>query len=526
MLYNGEPVDLTPDQEEWATYFSRYFGTDHMDKPQFSTNFFADWKKILGKKHVIKDFKKCDFKPIVEHLKVEKEKRLARTKEEKQAEKAEKDKTKEKYGWAYVDGRKEQIGNYLVEPPGLFLGRGNHPKAGSFKGRVTCTDITLNLDKDAPIPKCPEKGKKWGGVINNHEVMWLASWKAPVLGTPKYVQFAANTSLRGRSDRNKFTIAQQLKTLIASIRESYTKDLTSEDGTVMQRATAMWVIDRLALRVGNEKSKDEADTVGCCTLRVEHMKLHKPDRIEFDFLGKDSMPYKNTVTVDELIFSNFQKMMKGKSASDEIFHLLTPTKLNNHLSSFMKGLSAKVFRTFNASHTMQEELKKYNVKKNKGWTADQKLLFFNQASVQVAVLCNHQRSVSKTHSDQMAKLDQQIADAQEEIKLVKKHQKALDAGKKSNIETEKKLPASSEGCTKKIKLLEDRIKRIETKKLDKDQLKEVSTSTSKVNYIDPRVTLAWCKKVGLDATKVFSKTLRDKFAWAVAEIEAEEDFEF
>jgi len=35
------------------------------------------------------------------------------------------------------------------------------------------------------------------------------------------------------------------------------------------------LIDRLALRVGNEKSEDEADTVGCCSLRVEHVKLEE-----------------------------------------------------------------------------------------------------------------------------------------------------------------------------------------------------------------------------------------------------------
>ena len=34
----------------------------------------------------------------------------------------------------------------------------------------------------------------------------------------------------------------------------------------------MYFIDKLALRAGNEKDTDEsADTVGCCSLRVEHM---------------------------------------------------------------------------------------------------------------------------------------------------------------------------------------------------------------------------------------------------------------
>lgn len=38
------------------------------------------------------------------------------------------------------------------------------------------------------------------------------------------------------------------------------------------RAVALYFIDKLALRAGNEKDADEAaDTVGCCSLRVEHI---------------------------------------------------------------------------------------------------------------------------------------------------------------------------------------------------------------------------------------------------------------
>ena len=52
----------------------------------------------------------------------------------------------------------------------------------------------------------------------------------------------------------------------------------------------MWIIDRLALRVGNEKDEDEADTVGCCSLRVEHLKFDEDTKtLTMDFLGKDSM---------------------------------------------------------------------------------------------------------------------------------------------------------------------------------------------------------------------------------------------
>jgi DNA topoisomerase-1 len=33
-------------------------------------------------------------------------------------------------------------------------------------------------------------------------------------------------------------------------------------------AVAVYFLDKLALRAGHEKDDDEADTVGCCTLKV------------------------------------------------------------------------------------------------------------------------------------------------------------------------------------------------------------------------------------------------------------------
>jgi hypothetical protein len=52
-------------------------------------------------------------------------------------------------------------------------------------------------------------------------------------------------------------------------------DFKSKEMRVRQRAVALYFIDKLALRAGNEKDDDQADTVGCCSLRVEHITLHK-----------------------------------------------------------------------------------------------------------------------------------------------------------------------------------------------------------------------------------------------------------
>lgn len=63
-LYDGKPVDLTPDQEEVATMFAVMKETDYMNKKVFLDNFWEGFKEVLGKGHVIKDLKKCDFTPI------------------------------------------------------------------------------------------------------------------------------------------------------------------------------------------------------------------------------------------------------------------------------------------------------------------------------------------------------------------------------------------------------------------------------------------------------------------------------
>ena len=47
MLYDGEPVELTADQEEIANMFGIMKETDYMKKQIFLDNFWADWRKVL-----------------------------------------------------------------------------------------------------------------------------------------------------------------------------------------------------------------------------------------------------------------------------------------------------------------------------------------------------------------------------------------------------------------------------------------------------------------------------------------------
>lgn len=50
-------------------------------------------------------------------------------------------------------------------------------------------------------------------------------------------------------------------------------------------------------------------------------------------------------------------LASGKSGSDDLFDKLDTSKLNAHLKDLMPGLTAKVFRTFNASITLDDMVK-------------------------------------------------------------------------------------------------------------------------------------------------------------------------
>lgn len=66
----------------------------------------------------ITDLTKCGFKKIQEYFISESEKRKAMTKEEKQKIKEEKELEAKHYGFAIIDGHKQKIGNFRIEPPG------------------------------------------------------------------------------------------------------------------------------------------------------------------------------------------------------------------------------------------------------------------------------------------------------------------------------------------------------------------------------------------------------------------------
>ena len=142
---------------------------------------------------------------------MEKDKKLALTKEEKESIKKKQDENDEPYKFCIIDGVQQQVGNFKIEPPGIFLGRGTHPKIGRIKKRIMPEDVIINLSSDATIPKPNISGHTWAKVIHDKSVIWLASWKEEITGKNKYIFTSLDSFFKSKSDESKFDLARKLK---------------------------------------------------------------------------------------------------------------------------------------------------------------------------------------------------------------------------------------------------------------------------------------------------------------------------
>jgi DNA topoisomerase-1 len=138
------------------------------------------------------------------------------TNDDKKKDREEKVKVENFYRYCLIDGEKEKISNFMVEPPGIFRGRGEHPRAGKLKSRIVPEFVTINIGPSAPIPKCIIPGHAWKKVVSNNDATWLGHFKDEknVKSSGKYVFLAADSRIKGANDKKKYEKARRLKVSI------------------------------------------------------------------------------------------------------------------------------------------------------------------------------------------------------------------------------------------------------------------------------------------------------------------------
>ena len=296
----------------------------------------------------------------------------------------------------------------------------------------------------------------------------------------------------------KYAVARKLQLHLQTVRDKYLVDADTNDLTKKQLGTVLYLIDNYGLRVGSEKDADkEAETVGATTLQVEHIKLKKPDRVIFDFLGKDSVQYYKELQVPPMIFNNFEILIRGKSPGSQIFNKISEKSVNTYLHEFDKNFTAKVFRTRLASSIMYEALKSVKIPADSSNKRVKAL--FTVANAKVATVLNHTKGVTAKSKENVEKLKQKLVELEKEFSEKKKQKQD----------------------TKKLE------QKIETTKDDiqaKSDSMNSALGTSLQNYIDPRLVVSWAETQDVEPSAVYTATLMKKFAWAIEVTEDEWDW--
>jgi len=490
----------------------------YVEDPVFQKNFVSDFAQTFDGKFSDLKYSDIDFADAYKLVDKEKEEKESMTKEEKKAlalkRKEIREEMKEKYGKATMDGKEVELGNYMAEPPGIFMGRGEHPMRGRYKPRATAKDVTLNLGKEAKVPE-----GKWGKIVHDRDSMWVASWMDILTQKRKYVWLADTAGIKQERDQAKYDKARNLSKEIENVKTQIVKDMQDKEQKNKRIATACYLIYRTAMRVGDEKDPDEADTVGATTLRKEHIKLTN-NSIEFDFLGKDSVRWKETISAegqDKQFYDNLKEFISNKKESEEIFDGITSRHVNAYYSTIVKGLSAKVFRTYLASSVVTKYLREHTDVKSE--SNMKKLFHAKLANLDAAIMCNHKRTIPKNFEASLQKKRDTLKTA-EKTKPWKATEELLKKAESKVVKTEK-LKEKQKERIKKIKTtIKNRkakhIERIEKLELQvnlSEKTRDYNLGTSLRNYIDPRIFKTWTDDVGADWEKLYTSALQKKFLW-------------
>ena len=545
---HGEPVALTPKQEEMALAWAKKQGTPYVEDQTFVQNFMLDFAQELGIEPPLA-LDDVDFGPVIQVVQAEREAKAQMTKEERKAlaaeRKARREALREQYGSAIVNGERAELANYVVEPSGIFMGRGQHPLRGRWKEGAQEKDITLNLSPDAPRPP-----GAWGEIVWQPESLWVARWKDKLSDKLKYVWLSDTATVKQEREAQKFDAVHELHAELDTVRSRIERDLPDPDPKQRMIATACYLIDALCLRVGDEKDPDEADTVGATTLRPEHVTLHPDGVAEFRFLGKDSVEWHKRLKLPEAVKGNLEELIENARPSNtnrngekshptrdkpQIFPDISSRDVNAYLSDILPGLTAKVFRTHHATMAVRDSLEASEVEaqdpEHRKWQAA------NLANLEAAMLCNHTKKAPASWPRSRRRYQERAEKAKERIQnyreRVDNYQEALvalrvEAGEKLDAAPEEKREKVEARYRKRIEVATRRVERATAQlekariALDKIQVQAAiaaqkrtwNLGTSLKSYIDPRIYYEWGQEIDYDVLeRYYPKALRRKFAW-------------
>ena len=514
--------------EEMLYSYASKIETEYVKKPEFNINFYSCLKYELNKSQLSLKFPD-DFKELFNIMNKYRDEHSVKnmTKEQKQERKEKTETLKKKYGFAKVNGVKEPLGNYNVEPPGIFIGRGDSPYIGLWKYRVQPEDVIINYipEKESDKPPAPPKGHKWKEIINNPNITYIARYietigkddkLQPILKNPKEVRFASTSSITSASDLKKYEKADKLLENWDKVQKYIREGIDSDDQNIRECALIAWLIQYTSIRIGSEET--ENGVVGASTLKVKNVKIDeiieediikykqnideligsgKSFMLHLNFLGKDSIEYKNSFIIPAYIANALNKILKKKKDDNEMLFDVNANQVNQFLSECLPSLTAKVFRTAWAKKVLLEIYKPNDFVKS--WPDEYKVLKLKILILDVSLRLNHKKSTKTVLSATLDKLNAQLIKEVEKLDEMKKKLKDVKSDK------------TKKNMKERIKKLDWKVKTIQLKIEFAEKSYGINLSTALTNYINPKVIYEICKSKNIKLDKIYNKNLMERF---------------
>lgn len=450
---------------------------------------------------------------------VEKNKKAEYRKVHKDEIKKENDERKIKYGKALVDGIEEPLQSWIVEPEGIFFGRGDCPYTGMWKKAINEEDVIVNTNsKKLPIvirnkTEFNSKNYKIEWNPNNHS---CATYKI-LIGIPneageihkikhtsyKNIMFGNTSSIKKEGQSKKYEAASVLGDYYEKILKQIDSDFAKNKN--LDTATAVYLLFQKGIRIG-QKNPTNNGTKGLLSLEWNKDVKRKDDKIKFDFYGKDSV---HDISFIETNYA--EKIEKVWSKSVKLN--TTKIEIENYISDIIPELknifTPKLARTAVAAYTtkkaLAEMVDKYKIKKESSIAI--KKIAFDEAVMQVARRLNHQRGVNK-----IAEEKRRLKFKESENKLKERELKVEEqiAKKEERIKTLKDKNKIKE-LKEAIKISKEKIKQAELKLESKERNQNFTASTALNAYIDSSIIFDWCEKFDMPIEKIYSKSQLEKF---------------
>ena len=252
-------------------------------------------------------------------------------------------------------------------------------------------------------------------------------------------------------------------------------------------------------------------------------------KMTLDFLGKDNVHFAHEYEVPEEIYNLIQNLKSGKKDGEKIFSV-NASDVGDFMKKGVDVCTPKLFRTAYGCKLLIDELQRLEKESplKKTDSIEKKVNQYNQACLTVTKKLNHQKNISKNFDKQMGKLDESIQKAVENEKVtigkaetqLKDLKKKITAAKKAleGEKLEKTLQSYKEKKEKieaRVLKAQQRIENLQMKKTFKNETKEFSIGTARTNYSSPKIAVSWCKDHDVPLNKIYSKSLAEKFDWAL-----------